>query len=187
MDQIFSAIPVAASIWNNFAPPKVKFFGWLAWLSKVKTSSFLYRIGILTGSANLSCVFCHEEVETVEHILLYCPFVWLLWSDIIHWWGLQWVIPGSVHGLLEWWSGCRMQKFEKKIWMVISLGTLWSTWKHRNDCVFNGSQPNLEALCELVKVRVAMWFKASKLQVDFSINDLVFNLPQVKYCIRNGG
>lgn len=76
---------------------------------------------------------------------------------------------------------------EKKIWMVIPLATLWSTWKHRNDCVFNVSQPNLEALCELVKVRVAIWFKASKLQVNFSINNLVFNLPQVKYCIKNGG
>lgn len=73
-----SAIPVAASIWNNFAPPKVQFFGWLARLGKVKTSSFLHRIGILTGSANLGWVFCHNEVETVEHMLLYCPFVWLL-------------------------------------------------------------------------------------------------------------
>lgn len=92
------------------------------------------------------------------------------------------MILGFVHGLLEWWSGCGIQKMEKKIWMVIPLATLWSTRKHRNV-----SQPNLEALCELVKVRVAMWFKASKLSVDFSINDLVFNLPQVKYCIRNGG
>ncbi|CAL5382290.1 unnamed protein product [Camellia sinensis] len=57
-----------------------------------------------------------------------------------------------------------MQKLEKKIWMVIPLATLWSTWKHRNDCVFSGSRPNLEALCELVKVRVALWFKASKIQ-----------------------
>ncbi|XP_028115045.1 uncharacterized protein LOC114312955 [Camellia sinensis] len=178
---------MAASIWNNFAPPKVQFFGWLAWLGKVKTSYFLHRIGILTGNVNLGCVFCHIEVESVEHILLHCPFVWRLWSDIICWWGLQWVIPGSVHGLLEWWSGCVMQRLEKKIWMAIPLATLWSTWKHRNECVFDGFQPNLEALCDLVKVRVAMWFKASKIQVDFSINDLVFNLPQVKYYIKNGG
>jgi len=182
-----SAIPVAASLWNNFVPPKVQFFGWLAWLGKVKTSYFLHRIGILTGNVNLGCVFCHIEVESVEHILLHCPFVWRLWSDIICWWGLQWVIPGSVHGLLEWWSGSVMQRLEKKIWMAIPLATLWSTWKHRNECVFGASQPNLEALCDLVKVRVAMWFKASKIQVDFSINDLVFNLPQVRYCIKNGG
>lgn len=78
-------VPVAASIWNNFAPSKVQFFGWLAWLGKIKTSSFLYRIGILPGSANLDCVFCHNEVKTVEHLLLYCPFVWLLWPNIVRW------------------------------------------------------------------------------------------------------
>ncbi|XP_028102995.1 uncharacterized protein LOC114302203 [Camellia sinensis] len=178
---------VAASIWNNFAPPKVQCFGWMAWLGKIKTSSFLHRIGILTGNVNLDCVFCHNEIETVEHILLYCHFVWLLWSNIVRWWGVQWVLPGSVNGLLNWWDGCRMKKLEKKIWKVLLLAILWSTWKHRNDCIFNGSQPNLEDLCEIVKVRVAMWLKASPTQVELSINDLVFNLPQVKFCIRNGG
>ncbi|XP_028113211.1 uncharacterized protein LOC114311295 [Camellia sinensis] len=136
-------LPVAASIWNNFAPPKVQCFGWMAWLGKIKTSSFLHRIGILTGNVNLDCVFCHNEIETVEHILL-------------------------------------MKKLEKKIWKVLPLAILWSTWKHRNDCIFNGSQPNLEDLCEIVKVRVAMWLKASPTQVEFSINDLVFNLSQFR-------
>ncbi|GMP86349.1 hypothetical protein CsSME_00039152 [Camellia sinensis var. sinensis] len=154
----------------------------MAWLGKIKTSSFLHRIGILTGNVNLDCVFCHNEIETVEHILLYYPFVWLLWSNIVRWWGLQWVLPGSVNGLLNWWDGCRLKKLEKKIWKVLSLAVLWSTWKHRNDCIFNGSQPNLEDLCEIVKVRVAMWLKASPTQVEFSINDLVLNLPQVNVC-----
>ncbi|XP_028087859.1 uncharacterized protein LOC114288538 [Camellia sinensis] len=171
-------LPVAASIWNNFAPPKVQCFGWMAWLGKIKTLSFLHRIGILTGNVNLDCVFCHNEIETVEHILLYCHFVWLLWSNIVRWWGMQWVLPGSVNGLLNWWDGCRMKKLEKKIWKVLPLAILWSTWKHRNDCIFNGSQPNLEDLCEIVNVRVAMWLKASPTQVELSINDLVFNLPQ---------
>lgn len=98
-------LAVAGSIWNNFAPPKVQFFRWLAWLGKVKTSSFLHRIGILDGSANLACVFCQNEIETVDHILLFCPFVWLLSSNIIRWWGL----PGSVNGLLQWWFACRMK------------------------------------------------------------------------------
>ncbi|GMP35715.1 hypothetical protein CsSME_00008056 [Camellia sinensis var. sinensis] len=178
-------VAVAGSIWNNFAPPKVQFFGWLAWLGKVKTSSFLHRIGILDGSANLACVFCQNEIETVDHIFLFCPFVWLLSSNIIRWWGLQSIIPGSVNGLLQWWFGCRMKKLEKKIWMVLAI--LWSTWKHRNDCIFNGSQPNLEDLCKIVKVRVAMWLKASPIQVEYSINDLVFNIQQVKHCIRIGG
>lgn len=177
---------VVGEVWNNCAPPKVKFFGWLAWLGKVKTSSYLQRIGILDKAANVSCVFCQNEVESVNHILLFCPFVWLLWSQIMKWWGVQWVMPNSVEGLLQWWSFCKMKKLEKVIWKVVPLAVLWSTWKHRNDCVFNGSQPNLEDLCEVVKVRIALWVKSSPAKVEFSINDVVFNLHQVHYCLRQG-
>ncbi|THG13552.1 hypothetical protein TEA_023909 [Camellia sinensis var. sinensis] len=42
--------------------------------------------------------------------------------------------------------------------MALPLAVLWSTWKHRNECLFKAIQPNLEELCD-----------------------------QVKLCIRNGG
>ena len=80
-----------------------------------------------------------------------------------------------------------MSKLEKKIWMVIPLATLWSIWRHRNECVFNEIQLDFEALCEIVKVRAALWIKASPLHVAASITDLVYNLQQVKFCLRNGG
>ncbi|XP_028056520.1 uncharacterized protein LOC114260570 [Camellia sinensis] len=91
---------MAVVVWNNCAPPKVKFFGWLAWQGNVKTSSFLQRIGILDASAIVGCVFCENEVESVNHILLFCPFVWLLWSHIMKWWVSQWAMPNTMEGLL---------------------------------------------------------------------------------------
>lgn len=65
-------LDMPGSIWNNCAPPNVQFFGWLAWQGKVKTSSFLQRVDILDGNANIVCVFCQSEVETIDHILLFC-------------------------------------------------------------------------------------------------------------------
>lgn len=46
------------------------------------------------------------------------------------------------------------------MWKAIPLAVFWSVWKHRNDVIFNMVQPNMEELCDLIKVRVAMWMKA---------------------------
>ena len=66
---------LSRSIWVNYLPPKVQFFGWLAWKHKVKTCVFLQRIGILDGSVSTDCVFCKNEPETIEHVLILCPMV----------------------------------------------------------------------------------------------------------------
>ncbi|KAL7181996.1 hypothetical protein ACSBR1_040833 [Camellia fascicularis] len=52
----------------------------------------------------------------------------IVWSSLVDWWGLQWVVPGTIGGLLDW-----------------------------NECVFSGSQPQLDLLSDRVKVRIALW------------------------------
>lgn len=98
---------VPAGVWVSLAPPKMQFFCWLAWRGRVKTSSFLQRIGALHLSASNLCVFCQVEMETVEHVLLMCPLVWKCWSHMVEWWDQIWAIPGSIEGLLQWWNGGR--------------------------------------------------------------------------------
>ncbi|CAL5397007.1 unnamed protein product [Camellia sinensis] len=91
---------ICKHIWNGAVPPKVSFFTWLAWKNKIKTAVFMHRIGILDASASLICPFCRSEPESAVHILLHCPFSWLIWSSIINEWGFSWCIQGSVDDLL---------------------------------------------------------------------------------------
>ncbi|XP_028059454.1 uncharacterized protein LOC114263152 [Camellia sinensis] len=174
-----SSCMVSSSLWKNAAPPRVQFFGWLAWRGRIKTASFLRRIGMLNGNVDVCCIFCKEMEETSIHVLLHCPFVWWIWSYFVNWWGLQWVLPGSVQDLLDWWAGCRHTKMVKKIWSVVPLAILWSIWKQRNDCVFNGVQRSLDALCENIKVIIAVWVK-SAFTLDYFVYDLIRDLNQVK-------
>ncbi|GMP23311.1 hypothetical protein CsSME_00000957 [Camellia sinensis var. sinensis] len=76
---------VSKLVWVNYLPPKVKFFGWLAWKHKVKPFDFLQRIGILDGSVSYQCAFCSNTLETVQHVLILCPLVWRVWTDLLLW------------------------------------------------------------------------------------------------------
>lgn len=80
-----------------------------------------------------------------------------------------------------------MKKLEKKIWLAIPLAALWSIWKLRNERLFNGSKPNQEVLCDLIKVRITLWVKASSPILVLSVRDIVSNLQQVLFCLRHGG
>ncbi|CAL5420590.1 unnamed protein product [Camellia sinensis] len=89
-------------IWQNLSPPRVQFFGWLVWKGRIKSRAFLQRIGCLSQDATTECVFCGCAVETDCHVLLQCMFAWKIWSNIMSWWGMQWVIPENARGVLEW-------------------------------------------------------------------------------------
>lgn len=167
-------------VWIKLLPPKVQFFGWLAWKHKIKTFVFLQRIGVLPSSASSLCVFCKSQQESLEHVLMLCPFVWRVWSGLLQWWGVSWVIPDSVIGLLQWWSRYPCRKAELRIWRAIPLVTLWSIWKHRNDCSFNVSHPNLQELQELILIRLAFWLKAASKKLHFSISDFLYNISGVR-------
>lgn len=83
----FTHLLVSKLLWNNIYPPKVQFLGWLAWKRRLKTFSFLQRIGVLGPEASVLCIFCRREEESVSHILLWCPFAWRVWSCLLQWWG----------------------------------------------------------------------------------------------------
>ncbi|XP_028086494.1 uncharacterized protein LOC114287362 [Camellia sinensis] len=171
-------------IWKNVSPPKVQFFSWLAWKERIKTSSYSQRIRVLSDDIDINCIFCKEVVESVNHVLLFCPFTWKIWSRILNWWGIQWVISGSVNSLLNWCTGIKLKKQKNMIWRALPLAVLWSIWKQKNDSIFNNVQVDLDGLCESIKVRIVLWVKTSCPSFKSLVDDSVHNLQQVKFCIR---
>ncbi|KAL7243429.1 hypothetical protein ACSBR1_015759 [Camellia fascicularis] len=72
------------------------------------------------------------------------------------------------------------------IWRAIPLALLWLIWKQRNDSIFSNAQVDLDGLCESIKVRIALWVKTSCPSFNYSVNDLVHKLQQVRFSIRGG-
>ena len=98
----------------------------------------------------MNCIFCHKAIESVDHILLHCPFVWQIWSAIALWWGFQWAMPSSIEGLLLWWLGWKFKKKVNQVWRALPAAILWFVGRYRNECVFQEVQPNFNDLCGLV-------------------------------------
>ncbi|XP_028113856.1 uncharacterized protein LOC114311884 [Camellia sinensis] len=147
-------------LWRGVAPPKAQFLSWLAWRGRVKTISLLQRCRALSRDVENLCLFCKLEPESVDHLFLQCTEIWKVWSSLLQWWGVSWVIPATVDGVLLWWMGTKFKKSVERIWRLVPIAMLWSVWRLRNECVFKGSQPNMEALGEIVKVRVGLWAKS---------------------------
>ena len=79
------------------------------------------------------CYLCSCEEETVNHILLHCRVVRVLWEIALVLFGIQWVFPETVKEVLfSWRGGPFVGKKWKKIWKFIQLCIFWTVWKEMN-------------------------------------------------------
>ncbi|XP_028118945.1 uncharacterized protein LOC114316487 [Camellia sinensis] len=99
-------------VWVKYLPPRVQFLGWLAWKSRLKTTVFLQRIGVLRSNTLTLCVFYKAEIETVNHVMVSCLFASTVWTEMLNWWDVQGTLPRTVEGLLLWWDRERLSNKE---------------------------------------------------------------------------
>uniref|UniRef100_A0A453BHD7 Reverse transcriptase zinc-binding domain-containing protein n=1 Tax=Aegilops tauschii subsp. strangulata TaxID=200361 RepID=A0A453BHD7_AEGTS len=65
-------------IWKAWAPPRVKFFHWLANLDRCWTADRLARHGL---QHHPRCLLCDQAPETIRHLMLDCPFSRQAWHE----------------------------------------------------------------------------------------------------------
>ena len=78
------------SNWNPIVPPKLGFFAWEASWGKVLTLDQLKRRGI--PLLNM-CFLCEENEETIDHLLIHCSRVKMLWDLLLAIIEANWVFP----------------------------------------------------------------------------------------------
>ena len=85
-------------VWKSKIPKRLVFFLWTATHGWILTLDNL----ILKGHplANRCCMCCCDG-ELVNHLLLHCPVIHSLWTFMLLAFGILWVIPGLVAGLLS--------------------------------------------------------------------------------------
>uniref|UniRef100_A0A2N9E7V6 Reverse transcriptase domain-containing protein n=1 Tax=Fagus sylvatica TaxID=28930 RepID=A0A2N9E7V6_FAGSY len=119
------------SIWKAKVPPRVAFFVWTAALGKILTADNLRRRGMIVVSW---CCMCKADGESVDHLLLHCPYAKELWDMIFGLFGLQWVMPKRVIDLFSCWYGSVGR--HSVIWKAIPHCIMWCLWRERNARIF---------------------------------------------------
>ena len=173
---------LVCNVWKNVAPPKVEFMLWLALLGKLNTKDLLVKKGVLPNQAN-QCSLCHAHPENIDHILLQCQFSWQVWCNVAAGFGKQIDRQMSFRQFYEDWVSKRVHNpMQKKLYIAAFFAVSWSLWTTRNKKVFDQCELNLEAVCHLVRWRIAFWSKAWKEHNPYSTEELVRNfhfIPQL--------
>jgi hypothetical protein len=68
--------------WKSWAPPRARFFIWLACQDRCWTGERITRRRL---PHRPRCVFCDQVEETMSHILTGCPFSRTIWHEVLSW------------------------------------------------------------------------------------------------------
>ena len=91
------------------------------------------------------CCMCCCDRESVDHLLLHCPVTHTLWTFMLQAFGIHWVMPGLVAGLLSCWHQW-LGKHNSNIWNLILGCLMWIVWLERNRCSFENMEKTLDKL-----------------------------------------
>ncbi|XP_058092679.1 uncharacterized protein LOC131239139 [Magnolia sinica] len=92
-------------IWKYSVPPKIIAFGWLVTKKRILTVDNLRKKGMCLVNICLSCM---RSEESVDHLLLHCPFISSIWDEFHACFGVNWCFPDFVASLFHAWHGANL-------------------------------------------------------------------------------
>ncbi|CAN6316435.1 unnamed protein product [Urochloa humidicola] len=149
----------ARRIWRSWAPPKVKFFTWLATKKRLWTADRRRRRGL---EAHDECWFCNQEAETCDHILVHCSYAKQIWWNMMSCMDCHCSFPNANKSLQGWWSHVRrLQQQERRRGMdTLFMLIIWGIWKERNSRLFRNCYHSAEELLVQIKQEAELWIAA---------------------------
>jgi hypothetical protein len=144
------------SVWRTQAPPKAAFFVWTAALGKILTQDNLRKRHVIVINR---CCMCKKTEETVDHLLLHCDVVSVVWNSLFSCFGVSWVMPRRVIDLLAcWWSSGRSRS--AVVWKMAPICIFWCLWWERNNRSFEDLERTLEETHSLFYHTLYCWTSA---------------------------
>jgi len=151
-----TVMPGARELWRASAPPKVKFFFWIALLGRLWTAERRMCHGLQLST---DCVLCAQRTEATDHLLASCVFTREIWHRLLARVGFQHLCPSDESVLLDWWQQERMrvpESFRRGFDSLVLLVS-WEVWKERNRRTFDSSCKTPTELVSLIRHEANDW------------------------------
>ena len=155
------------------APAKCKFFIWLVLHDRCWTAARRKRHGLQDDDA---CALCDQSSETVDHLLLSCPFSREVWFQVMRRIGHEGVLQQVQSDLfLDWWSRARrlIPKSGRRGFDSLVVLISWLLWKERNDRTFHRHVRTLQEVVPRVYDEITVWSQAGYRQLESLFSPLV--------------
>ena len=102
---------------------------------------------------------CMEKEETINHLLLHCSKIRVLWELLFSLFGVSWVLLCSVRETLLSWQISSVGKKHRKVWRAAPLHIFWTVWKARNQLAFKDDEISIQIEIFLF-ILALVWGKA---------------------------
>jgi hypothetical protein len=148
------------SVWKAWAPPKVKFFAWLAIQDRLWTAERLEKRG--WPNCGL-CVMCKQAPESISHLLVGCRFAVRIWTLVKDWLGTFSIHPHRWAGLSisSWWNLMTGgSATNRKALASLTLLVSWEIWNERNSRVFKKKHSPSFVMLDKIKTEARLWVTA---------------------------
>ncbi|XP_026398228.1 uncharacterized protein LOC113294007 [Papaver somniferum] len=142
-------------LWKNYVPSKVSFLLWAVYHKSLPKREMLRHRRVELD--NIAFPLCKEVLETSDHLLLHCHYLFQLWDYFIKSMQISWTMPAKVLQLFEAWD-CNVLKGKcKNIWNILHYAIIWNVGNERNRRVFGGRSKDVEEVIVLIKQSLVFW------------------------------
>ena len=122
------------------------FIGLLLW-KRLMTRSYWK---LMAPASETECALCTGAVEDCERLFVTCPFASSVWQ-------LARVAQIDISSLKAFWRSIGDGPYRRKAeWQGI-FAILWSIWSHRNEVIFRGRSPSVDAIQHNARGLTILW------------------------------
>ncbi|XP_061995649.1 disease resistance-like protein DSC1 isoform X1 [Rosa rugosa] len=123
------------TIWSLKVLPKIKSFFWRVLCNALPTYLNLFRKNLVR---NPMCPICHDYEESIEHVLLLCPWVETVWFGSPLGYKINKCRITTIHKWILDLHGTSTTDVEKNLVLTMGGFLCWSIWKSRCSFVYQG-------------------------------------------------